>query len=94
MLHGSKMYSAQKIYLTSVAGKPTLAVAGTGRPLRQFIFSNDLAKLMVWALREYEDITPLILSVSEQEEVSIEQVARSVVKAFDFNCEIMVSACC
>jgi GDP-L-fucose synthase len=37
-------------------------VGGSGKPLRQFIYSRDLARLMVWAVREYEDVEPLILS--------------------------------
>lgn len=37
-------------------------VGGTGKPLRQFIYSRDLAKLFVWTLREYEEIDPIILS--------------------------------
>ncbi len=37
-------------------------VGGTGKPLRQFIYSRDLAKLFVWTLREYEEISPIILS--------------------------------
>lgn len=37
-------------------------VGGTGKPLRQFIYSRDLAKLFIWQLREYEDVEPVILS--------------------------------
>jgi GDP-L-fucose synthase len=37
-------------------------VAGTGKPLRQFIYSRDLAKLFIWQLREYDDVEPVILS--------------------------------
>lgn len=37
-------------------------VYGTGKPLRQFIYSRDLAKLSVWVLREYESVSPIILS--------------------------------
>ena len=37
-------------------------VAGTGKPLRQFIYSHDLAKLFIWMLREYDDVEPVILS--------------------------------
>jgi nucleoside-diphosphate-sugar epimerase len=37
-------------------------VSGSGKPLRQFIFSYDLAKLFIWMLREYDDVEPLILS--------------------------------
>ena len=35
---------------------------GTGSPRRQFIYSRDLARLMIWALRDYEEIDPIILS--------------------------------
>jgi GDP-L-fucose synthase len=37
-------------------------VYGTGTPLRQFIYSVDLARLFVWVLRHYESIDPIILS--------------------------------
>lgn len=59
-------------------------VAGTGKPLRQFIYSRDLAKLFIWSLREYDEIEPIILSVGESDEVSIKQVADAIVKAVDF----------
>ncbi len=42
-------------------GKP-FVVAGSGTPLRQFIYSRDLGKLFIWALREYHEIDPIILS--------------------------------
>jgi nucleoside-diphosphate-sugar epimerase len=37
-------------------------VFGSGRPLRQFMYSYDIAKLFVWQLREYDEAEPLILS--------------------------------
>ncbi|KAG8872033.1 hypothetical protein FRB98_000345 [Tulasnella sp. 332] len=60
-------------------------VAGTGKPLRQFIYSRDLAKLFIWMLRDYDDVEPLILSVGEDEEVSIKSVADAIVKAVRFD---------
>lgn len=50
-----------KAYNAKKEGKP-LVVGGSGKPLRQFIYSRDLARLMVWAVREYNDVEPLILS--------------------------------
>lgn len=35
---------------------------GSGKPLRQFIYSIDLAKLIIWVLREYDSVEPIILS--------------------------------
>jgi GDP-L-fucose synthase len=62
-------------------------VFGTGKPLRQFIYSFDLAKLFIWQLREYDDVEPVILSVGEDEEVSIKQVTDAIVAAVGFEGE-------
>jgi len=61
---------------------------GSGKPLRQFIYNVDLGELIVWVLREYKEIDPVILSVAEDEEVSIEQAARAVVKGMKFTGEV------
>lgn len=60
-------------------------ISGSGKPLRQFIYSRDLARLMIWTLREYEEIEPIILSVGEEDEVSIKQVADAIVEAMEYN---------
>ena len=39
---------------------------------------------MVWVLREYDSCEPIILSVGEEDEVSIADVANSIVKHVDF----------
>lgn len=59
-------------------------VRGTGKPLRQFIYSEDLADLIMWTLEEYNDKESIILSVDEKDEVSIEDVARNIAKTFDY----------
>lgn len=68
-------------------------VSGTGKPLRQFIYSRDLAKLFVWMLFSYQEIDPVILSVGEADEISIKDVADSIVKHVGFNGEYTVSGC-
>jgi len=73
-----------KCYLAKKNGTP-FVVSGTGKPLRQFIYSYDLAKLFIWMLREYDDVEPVILSVGEDEEVSIKDVADAIVKALGFD---------
>ena len=45
-----------------VENNTPFVVAGTGKPLRQFIYSEDLAKLFIWMLREYDDVEPVIFS--------------------------------
>lgn len=60
-------------------------VCGTGSPLRQFIYSRDLGKLILWALEEYHEKDSIILSVGEKEEVSIKEVATFIAKEFDYS---------
>ncbi|KAI6187620.1 GDP-L-fucose synthase [Aphelenchoides besseyi] len=59
-----------KAYIASRDGSP-LHLFGSGKPLRQFIYSMDLAKLILWVTREYNEIEPIILSVDEKDEISI-----------------------
>ncbi|OZJ04040.1 GDP-L-fucose synthase [Bifiguratus adelaidae] len=75
-----------KCYLAKKNNTP-FVVSGTGKPLRQFIYSRDLARLFIWCLREYQEIDPIILSVGEEDEVSIKDVADAIVKALDFTGE-------
>jgi GDP-L-fucose synthase len=65
-------------------------VSGTGIALRQFIFSKDLAKLFLWALREYDEIEPIIFSVDETDEIYIKDAVNEIVEALDFKGQIIV----
>ena len=41
------------------SGATSLELPGSGKELRQFDYSLDLARVILWALDSYEDITPL-----------------------------------
>lgn len=73
----------QRCYLAKSEGKP-FRVLGSGTPLRQFIYSEDLAKLFMWVLENYKQKESLILSVGEKKEVSIKNVATEIAKSFDY----------
>jgi GDP-L-fucose synthase len=77
-----------KCYQAKKNGTP-FTIWGSGTPLRQFIYSRDLAELTVWVMREYHDPTPITLSVDESEEVSIKDVAMAVVNATGFTGEVV-----
>mmetsp|Transcript_18355 Transcript_18355/g.52507 ORF Transcript_18355/g.52507 Transcript_18355/m.52507 type:complete len:318 (-) Transcript_18355:94-1047(-) len=62
---------------------------GSGSPLRQFIYSEDLADLTVWVLRNYDSIEPIILSVDEAAEVSIKDVAEMIAEAMEFKGKVV-----
>jgi GDP-L-fucose synthase len=69
-------------------GGPDFKIWGSGTPLRQFIYSEDLAKLFVWALYNYDDPSPIIFSTDESSEISIADVARSIAKAAKYPKEL------
>jgi len=77
-----------KCFIAKRDNKP-FTIWGSGTPLRQFIYSIDLAELTVWVMRNYHDPKPITLSVDESAEVSIKEVALSVAKAMDFQGEVV-----
>lgn len=70
-----------KIYLAD-KNKEDLIVWGSGKPLREFIYSKDIARLSEWALENYDEEEPIIFSTSE--EISIAQLVDLLVKEFNF----------
>lgn len=73
-----------KCYLAKQNNQPFI-VAGSGSPLRQFIYADDLAKLILWSLFDYHDLDTIILSPSESSEVSIKFIAEEIAKSMDYN---------
>ena len=60
-------------------------VAGTGRPVRQFILSDDLARFMVWLLETYRGPqATFILAPSPGDEVSIADISTMIARCFDY----------
>jgi GDP-L-fucose synthase len=59
-------------------------VRGTGKPLRQFIYATDLAKLIMRILETYNEKESIILSVGENDEMSIGNVATLIAREFDY----------
>jgi GDP-L-fucose synthase len=52
-------------------------VWGSGNPLREFIYSEDVGKLTEWVLNNYNEQEPIIFSTSE--EISVGKLAEMVV---------------
>jgi len=77
-----------KCYLAKQSGSD-FVIWGSGTPLRQFIYSRDLAALTVWVLRGYDAVDPIILSVGEEDEVAIRDVALLVAEAMGFEGKVV-----
>ena len=76
-----------KCYL-SKQNNEDFVILGTGKPLRQFIYNVDLARLIMFVLEEYENKKPIILSVDEKDEKSIKEVGTIIAKEFDYTHKI------
>lgn len=83
-----KCYLAMQAQESGARAEP-FTVWGSGTPLRQFIFNEDLGALMIWVMRSYESIDPIILSVGEEDEVSIKHAALAVAEGMGYNGEVV-----
>ena len=75
-----------KCYLAR-ENKTPLSIWGSGKPLREFIFSKDIKKLTEWVLYNYNENEPIILSTSE--EISIGEVVDMIVEIMNFKGDII-----
>jgi GDP-L-fucose synthase len=74
-----------KIYLAKKTNE-ALNVWGTGSPLREFVYAEDIGKLALWAVKDYQHTEPLILSSGI--EVSIRDLVTTIAKLMNFTGEI------
>ena len=70
-----KMYIAQK-------KNTDMIIWGSGNPLREFIFSKDVANLTTMLYYDYQDNSPVILS--SDEEISIKDLVGILAELFNF----------
>jgi len=75
-----------KCYLAR-ENKTPFTIWGSGKPLREFIFSKDVAKLTEWVLHNYNENEPIILSTSE--EISINEVVGMIVELMNFKGDVI-----
>ena len=75
-----------KCYLAR-ENKTPLTIWGSGKPLREFIFSKDVAKLTEWVLYNYNENEPIILSTSE--EISIMDIVDIIVELMNFKGDVI-----
>jgi len=55
-------------------------VWGSGKPLREFVYSKDVAKLILWAMDKYNEESPIIFTNSEENRIKtlVELVVREI----------------
>ena len=75
-----------KLYIAQQRNE-NFVVWGSGKPLREFIFSKDVAKLAEWALDNYDEPEPIIFSTSN--EISIMDLVDLLVTEFEFKGKVI-----
>lgn len=69
----------RKLYEVRRTGGDRLKLLGTGRPLRQFLYVDDLVKIILILLEKYQGQTPV--NVAPLEQFSIEGIAQIALTA-------------
>lgn len=77
-----KTYHQVQDAISKGSSEAQLTVCGSGKPLRQFIYSYDLARLMLWVTFNYQETEPIVLSVDEDQEITINQAAQLIADSF------------
>ena len=72
----------RRFHEAKMADAEQVAIWGTGKPLREFMFSDDLADACVFLMQTYED--PELINVGTGEEVSILELARLIAEVVDY----------
>lgn len=66
------------------AKKEPFIIAGSGKPLRQFIYSEDLAHAIMQLLTTAKPVPSIIISCDPSDEITIETVGRLIAKELDY----------
>jgi GDP-L-fucose synthase len=80
----------RRFHEAKVAGRPEVTIWGSGKPLREFMFSDDLAEACVFLMQNYED--PQLINVGTGEEVSILELAQLIGATVGYKGKIVFDA--
>jgi GDP-L-fucose synthase len=73
----------RKIWEAKLNNKPTVEIWGDGRPLREFTYSGDVARILLKVSEEYNEEQPL--NIGNTEEHSISSVAMKLVEFLEYD---------
>ena len=87
-LHNSHVIPAliRKIYDAKLNNKRQINLWGTGDPLREFTYSEDIAKILFFLLEKYNGVGPI--NIGNTNEYSIKYVVNKIFKIFEYECDV------
>ena len=66
----------RKFHEAKIHGRDEVVVWGTGRPIREFTFARDAAKIILWLAENYDGELPV--NIGNPEQVSIKSLAKMI----------------
>ncbi len=76
----------RKVWEAKLYNKPYVECWGDGSPLREFTYSEDIAKILVFLLENYDEPEPI--NIGNTDEYSIRQVTEIICSILEYNGEI------
>ena len=76
----------RKVHDAKKAKRGYLTLWGTGKPLRSFLYVDDLAQALILILDRYQGIEPI--NIGGQENISISGLAGAVCEALEYEAEL------
>lgn len=80
----------RKAHEAKMDGAPNMTVWGSGTPLREFLYVDDLADAAVFLMQRYSGETHL--NIGTGEEISIGDLAKTIAKAVGYDGELVFDA--
>lgn len=80
----------RKFYEAVLAERDEVIVWGTGRPVREFTFARDAAKIILWLAENYDGEDPI--NIGNPDWVSIEHLARMIGEEIGYDGHVIFDA--
>jgi len=77
----------RKFHEAKLAGESAVTVWGTGTPLREFLYVDDLADALVFLMQSYNEVD--FVNVGTGQEVSIRELAETMKAVVGFEGELV-----
>ncbi len=73
----------RKVWEAKINNKPFIECWGDGSPLREFTYSGDIVKILIFLLENYNEPEPI--NIGNTEEYSIKQVVEMICSILEYN---------
>jgi GDP-L-fucose synthase len=77
----------RKFHEAKISGQESVTIWGTGTPLREFLYVDDLADACLYLMQQYNDAS--FINIGSGEDISIKALAEKVQEAVGYHCPLI-----